>query len=93
VTPAFLRYVIILITVAAMGLVATPARGSDQEHECSVPERFYEFEPLLPKTVKALATGREAPPLWVSRPVRPPSPGPPASARCLLIGSRLRALR
>jgi lysophospholipase L1-like esterase len=58
-TPAFLRYVIILITVASMGLVATSAGAFDQEQECSVPERFYTFEPSLTKTAKALATGRE----------------------------------
>jgi hypothetical protein len=58
-TPALLRYVIILITVASIGLVAMPARAFDQEHECSVPERFYAFEPPLTKTAKALATGRE----------------------------------
>jgi lysophospholipase L1-like esterase len=58
-TPAFLRYVIILITAAAIGLVATPVGALDQEHECSVPKRFYTFEPPLTKTAKALATGRE----------------------------------
>jgi lysophospholipase L1-like esterase len=58
-TPAFLRYVIVLITAAGMGFVATPAGALDQAHECSVPERFYTFEPPLTKTPKALATGRE----------------------------------
>jgi lysophospholipase L1-like esterase len=56
---ALLRYVIILITAVGIGLVATPAGAFDQEHECSVPERFYAFEPPLTKTAKALATGRE----------------------------------
>ncbi|HEY7553424.1 MAG TPA: GDSL-type esterase/lipase family protein [Candidatus Binatia bacterium] len=58
-TSALFRYVIILITVTSIGPVSTPARAFDQEHECSVPERFYAFEPPLTKTVKALATGRE----------------------------------
>jgi acyl-CoA thioesterase I len=58
-TSALLRYVIIGITVAGIGLVATPGGAFDQEHECSVPERFYTFEPPLTKTAKALARGRE----------------------------------
>ena len=58
-TSALFRYVIILITVASIGPVSTPAGAFDQEHACSVPERVYVFEPLLTKTVKALATGRE----------------------------------
>lgn len=58
-TPAFLRYVIILIAAAGMGFVATPAGALDQEHECSVPESFYTFEPTLAKTTKALADSRE----------------------------------
>jgi lysophospholipase L1-like esterase len=45
--------------MVGIGLVATPAGAFDQEHECSVPERFYAFEPPLTKTAKALATGRE----------------------------------
>jgi hypothetical protein len=48
-----------LITAAGIGLVAIPVGALDQEHECSVPERFYAFEPQLTKTAKALATGRE----------------------------------
>ena len=58
-TSALLRYVFIVITVAGIGLVAKPGGAFDQEHECSVPERFYAFEPSLTKTAKALATGRE----------------------------------
>ena len=58
-TSALLRYVIILITVAGIGLVAKPAGAFDQEHECSVPERFYTFAPPLTKAAKALASGPE----------------------------------
>ena len=58
-TPAFLRYVFILVTAASIGFVPAPAGAFDQAHECPLPERFYAFEPPLTKTPKALATGRE----------------------------------
>ena len=58
-TPAFLRYVFILITAASIGFVPAPVGASDRAHECPMPERFYEFEPPLAKTSKALTTGRE----------------------------------
>jgi hypothetical protein len=58
-TPAFLRYVFILITAASIGFVATPAGAFEQAHECPMPQRFYTFEPPLTKTSKALATGSE----------------------------------
>jgi lysophospholipase L1-like esterase len=59
-TPGFFRYVILItvITAAGFGFVPAPGRAFDQAHECPMPERFYEFEPPLPKTAKALATGR-----------------------------------
>ena len=58
-TPAFLRYIFILITAASIGVAPVPAGAVDQAHECPMPERFYAFEPPLTKTPKALATGRE----------------------------------
>ena len=57
-TPAFLRYAIVLIAAAGIGLSA-PVRAFGQEGECSVPERFYASEPVLNKTIKAFAAGRE----------------------------------
>jgi hypothetical protein len=56
---AFVRQVFILITAAGIGFVPTMVGAFDQAHECPMPERFYEFEPPLTKTAKALATGRE----------------------------------
>jgi acyl-CoA thioesterase I len=57
-TPA-LRYIFILITAAGIGFVPAEGGALDQAHECPMPERFYEFEPPLTRTAKALATGRE----------------------------------
>jgi hypothetical protein len=54
-----LRYIFILITAAGIGFVPAEGGALDQAHECPMPERFYEFEPPLTKTAKALATGRE----------------------------------
>jgi lysophospholipase L1-like esterase len=59
VTRAFLRYTIVLISAAAIGLLSVPAKAFGQEQECSVPESFYTFEPPPTKTAKALADGRE----------------------------------
>jgi acyl-CoA thioesterase I len=58
-TPAFRRYAIVLIAAAGIGFLSAPAGALGQERECSVPERFYAFEPPLTKTAKALAGGRE----------------------------------
>jgi lysophospholipase L1-like esterase len=58
-TPAFPRYAIVLIAAAGIGLLAAPAGALGREWDCSVPERFYTFEPPLTETVKALASGRE----------------------------------
>ena len=58
-TPAYLRYANVLIVTAGIGLLAAPAGAFGQEQDCSVPERFYTFEPQLTKTAKALAGGRE----------------------------------
>jgi acyl-CoA thioesterase-1 len=56
---AFVRQVFMLITAAGIGFIAAPVGASDQAHECPMPERFYEFEPQLTKTSKALTSGRE----------------------------------
>jgi hypothetical protein len=56
-TPAFLRYTIMLGAAAGIGLLTGPARAFD-ERECPVPERFYASQPTLTKTTKALAGGR-----------------------------------
>jgi hypothetical protein len=58
-TSAFLRYAIVLIAAAGMGVLSAPVGTFGQEHECPVPERFYTSEPLLTKTTKALTGGRE----------------------------------
>ena len=58
-TPAFLRYAIVLIAAAGMSVLSAPVGTFGQEHECPVPERFYTSEPLLTKTTKALTGGRE----------------------------------
>ena len=59
-TPAFLRYAIVLIAAAGMSVLSAPVGTfGGQEHECPVPERFYTSEPLLTKTAKALTGGQE----------------------------------
>jgi hypothetical protein len=57
-TPGFLRYAVVL-TVTGMSLLSGPAEAFGQQQDCSVPERFYLFEPELTKTSKALAGGGE----------------------------------
>ena len=57
-TAPFRRYTIVIAT-AAIALLSAPVGALSQEQECPVPERFYAFEPLLTKTAKALANGRE----------------------------------
>ncbi|HJU63319.1 MAG TPA: GDSL-type esterase/lipase family protein [Candidatus Binatia bacterium] len=56
--PAFVRYAIV-IAAAGIGFLSAPAGVFGQEQECPVPDRFYTFEPPLPKTARALAAGRE----------------------------------
>ena len=56
---AFLRHSLFLIAATAVGLLITVVGASADERECPVPERFYEFEPLVTKTAKALAGRRE----------------------------------
>jgi GDSL-like Lipase/Acylhydrolase family len=57
--PAFLRYSIGVIAATAIGLLCAPVAAFAEERECSVPERFFTFEPTLTKTVKALASGQD----------------------------------
>ena len=52
-------FAIVLIAAMAVGLLITVVGAFAEERECPVPERFYAFEPLLTKTAKALAGGRE----------------------------------
>jgi acyl-CoA thioesterase-1 len=56
---AFLHYAVVLVAAAGIGFLSAPADAMGQERECSVPERFYAFEPVLTKTTKALAGRRE----------------------------------
>lgn len=58
-TLASLHHTTALIAAAAIALLSVPAGAFSQEQECSVPKSFYTFEPLLPKTAKALADSRE----------------------------------
>lgn len=55
--PEFLRHAVIIMCGAFVFLCA-PAAVFGQDRECAVPERFYAFEPQLPKTGKTLAGGR-----------------------------------
>jgi hypothetical protein len=57
--PGWLRHCIVFIAAGGIGLLSAPAAAFAEERECSVPERFYAFEPPLTKTAKALASGRE----------------------------------
>ena len=56
---AFLRHSLFLIAATAVGLLIAVVGASADERECPVPERFYEFQPILTKTAKALAGRRE----------------------------------
>jgi hypothetical protein len=56
---SWLRHSMVLIAAGGIGLLSAPAAAFAQERECSVPERFYAFDPPLTKTSKALAGGRE----------------------------------
>ena len=58
-TPNFPHHAIVLISAVVIGLLSAPVKTFGEEQECPVPERFYEFEPPLTKTAKALAAGRE----------------------------------
>src|SRR5918995_1303370 len=56
---AFLRCSMILLAAMAVGLLLIVVGAFAQERDCPVPERFYEFQPILTKTAKALAGRRE----------------------------------
>lgn len=58
-TPAFERYVIVVIAAMSIGLLSASAGTFGQERGCPVPEHFYTHEPTVKKTAKALAGGRE----------------------------------
>jgi acyl-CoA thioesterase I len=58
-TIMLVRHVVVLIAAAVIGLVSAPAGAFADERDCSMPERFYSFEPPLAKTAKALADGAE----------------------------------
>jgi GDSL-like Lipase/Acylhydrolase family len=58
-TSDYRRCVILLVAAAGIGLLGAAPGVFGQERECSVPEHFYEFEPSLTKTPRALAAGRE----------------------------------
>src|SRR5262245_31996843 len=55
---AFFRYSMIVMTAITVGFLPPVITAVAQERECSVPERFYTFEPPLTKTAKALAGRR-----------------------------------
>jgi hypothetical protein len=55
---SFFRYSTLLIAAMAVGLLLV-AGAFAQEGDCPVPERFYEFQPILTKTAKTLAGRRE----------------------------------
>lgn len=55
----WLRRSTVLLAAGGIALLSAPAVAFAEERECSVPERFYAFEPPLMKTVKALGGGRE----------------------------------
>lgn len=56
---AFMRCSMILFAAMAVGLFLIVVGAFAAEEDCSVPERFYEFQPILTKTTKALAGRRE----------------------------------
>jgi GDSL-like lipase/acylhydrolase family protein len=56
---AFLRCLMILVAAMAVGLLLIVVGAFAEEGDCPVPERFYEFQPILTKTAKALAGRRE----------------------------------
>jgi lysophospholipase L1-like esterase len=57
-TSEFLRHAVIIVAGATIALLSAASGILAQERDCTVPERFYTFEPLLTKTAKALAGGR-----------------------------------
>ena len=55
----FIRCSMILVSAMTVGLFLVVVAAFAEEGDCSVPESFYEFQPILTKTTKALAGRRE----------------------------------
>jgi hypothetical protein len=53
----FLRQAIVIVAAGTIGFLSAPAAVFAQERDCAVPGHFYAFEPLVPKTAKALTGG------------------------------------
>lgn len=58
-TGTSLRRTACLLAVAGMGLMFAPPAGPAPVRGCPVPEALYAHEPVLPKTLRALAGGGE----------------------------------
>ncbi len=56
---SLIRCAMILLTAIGIGFSQIVAGASAAEGDCSVPEHFYEFQPILTKTGKALAGQRK----------------------------------
>jgi GDSL-like Lipase/Acylhydrolase family len=56
---AVVRYSLVVIAAMTAGFSLAAIGAFAEERECSVPERFYAFEPTLTKTTKALSGRRE----------------------------------
>jgi lysophospholipase L1-like esterase len=54
----FLHRTMRLIAAAGLGLLSLLGTAPAQEQGCTVPARFYDTEPTLPKTAAALASGQ-----------------------------------
>jgi lysophospholipase L1-like esterase len=58
-TSEFLRHAVVVVTAGTIGLLSAAPQIFAQQRECTVPERFYTFEPPVTKTAKALAGARD----------------------------------
>lgn len=58
-TSELLRRAVVIGAAGAIGFLSPAAATFAEERECAVPERFYTYEPLLTRTSKALAAGRQ----------------------------------
>ena len=56
---SFLRLAVGIFAAAGIWLLSAPAAAPAQPQDCDVAESFYSFEPTLPNTIRALASGRE----------------------------------
>ena len=78
----FFRTSIIAIVVMAVGFLPPFTIAFPQGQECSVPERFYTFEPLLTKTPGESSTTR---PKRYSRPgISSKKPAPRVSSKATI---------